>query len=93
MEIRWDVSKEDASLILDIAQRAEPLFARQGLPFNRAQFVMDVTAVHRNGCPLKLRDLLASEALDFSHDIAGIRKHINRATGQLARGFLPRCAA
>ena len=93
MEIQWDVSKKDAKVIAEITNRAAAIFAKHDAPFDRTQFAMDVTAVHRNGCPLKLRDLLASEAFDFSHDIEGIQRHIDRSTGRLGGEFLPRCAA
>jgi len=53
---------------------------------------MDVTACHVNGCPLKLQELLEADDFNFSHDIFGIRRHLNRETGQLENCFLPRFA-
>jgi len=93
MAVRFDVTKEDVLLIGEIADRAEGVYERQGVPLNRIPFMMDVTAVHQNGCPLNLKGLLAADAFDFSHDIAGIVRHIDRETGELAGGFLPRYAA
>ncbi len=51
---------------------------------------MDITAAHRNGCPLKLDELLKAEDFDFAHDVFGIRRYINRKTGKLENCFLPR---
>ena len=93
MEIRWDVNKKDAKLIAKITDRAAAIFARHDAPFDHTQFAMDITAAHRNGCPLKLSALLASEPFDFNHDIEGIQRHIDRTTGRIAGGFLPRFAA
>ena len=53
---------------------------------------MDITAAHLAG-EVDLQALLESKDGDFNHDINGIRRHINRATGQLMDGFAPRCGA
>lgn len=53
---------------------------------------MDITACHLNGCPLDLGKLMNARDGDFGHDVFGIRRHINRTTGQLEEGFAPRCA-
>jgi hypothetical protein len=54
---------------------------------------MDLTAVHANGCPLRLGDLLASDTFEFIHDIVGIERHVDRKTGKLRGFFVPRYAA
>jgi hypothetical protein len=43
----------------------------------------DLVAVHSNGCPLRLADLLAADWLAFGLDLDGIRKNLNRQTGKL----------
>lgn len=53
---------------------------------------MDVTACHANGCPLDLEKLLHADAFNFSHDVFGIARYINRNTGKLENCFVPRCA-
>lgn len=53
---------------------------------------MDITACHANGCPLKLRELLAAEDFNFAHDVFGIRRHLNRETAQLGDYFMLRFA-
>ena len=78
---------------LSDATRAEAfnLLAGKGR-LDRMSASMDLTACHLNGCPLKLQALLDSEPGDFRHDVFGIFKHIDRATGELTRCFLPRYA-
>ena len=41
---------------------------------------------------LDLQKLLDAPDGDFGHDVFGIRRHINRQTGELENCFLPRCA-
>jgi hypothetical protein len=53
---------------------------------------MDVTATHCNGTPLDLEKLLAFDEFNVAHDIYGIMDCIDRNTGKLTSGFLPRCA-
>jgi hypothetical protein len=53
---------------------------------------MDLTACHANGTPLDFDKLLRFDDFNFAHDVAGIRRHMNRDTGQLTHCFLPKCA-
>ena len=46
----------------------------------------------RNGCPLMLSELLAADDTNFAHDVFGIRAKLNRETGALRDGFVPRFA-
>lgn len=52
---------------------------------------MDISAVHAH-CPLRLADLLSADNFNFSHDMYGIRTHLDRQTGKLTGFFLPRFA-
>jgi hypothetical protein len=89
--IKWSATKEDMELIDKITKRAAILYgladARSMMNLN-----MDITATHLNGCPLKLKELLASDDYNFGHDIVGISNHLNRETGEIEDCFLPRCA-
>lgn len=89
--INWHVSANEHDLIVAIARKA--LADLKGYPDDQRTLIMDLTATHANGTPLKLRELLTAEPFDFAHDIYGIRKHINRQTGELEDCFLPRYAA
>lgn len=53
---------------------------------------MDIIATHANGCPLRLLGLLEADAFNFTHDVCGIRRHLNRNTGKLENCFVPRYA-
>ncbi len=89
--VSFDTTKKDARLIKQIATRAMKRKALKQLAGGeRIQIEMDITAVHANGCPLRLKDFLEAPSFDFSHDIVGIRRHLNRDTGQLEDCFLPR---
>ena len=84
--INWHTSKEDHETICKIVDRA-------GVRGNDHRMLfMDLTACHANGNPLDLQAMLAGDDLDFSHDIYGIQRHINRTNGQLEDCFLPRFA-
>ena len=56
----------------------------------KTTFVMDLTACHANGNPLRLAELLAADDGNFAHDIFGINRHLNRQTGELMDCFSPR---
>jgi hypothetical protein len=101
MALCFVVPREDAKMIWDIAQRAvqaarKTLMATDGRVESemlRVQdWVMDITAVAANGCPLRLRDLLRADDFNFTHDVFGIRRHLNRETGHLENHFVPRYA-
>jgi hypothetical protein len=53
---------------------------------------MDLNACHCNGCPLNLRGLLEADESDLLHDLAGIRRHLDRRSGKLGDCFSPRYA-
>lgn len=91
MTINWDVGPDDHTLIVAIAERATELHRLQRRPAPKLhELVMDLTAVHANGCPLRLDELLEAPDGDFMHDVTGIRRHIDRDTGKLTDCFLPR---
>ena len=86
--IKFDVTKEDREIIENIVSRG---FCKQ-IYKDRIDMYMDVTATHQNGCPLKLKELLAADDFNFFHDIYGIYNHLDRKTGELKNCFLPRFA-
>ena len=92
-EISFTTTKTEAILCRKIAQRANALSRKLGgEPYAVLDAHMDIVAVHANGCPLKLNDLLESDDFNFAHDVFGIGRHLNRETGQLEDCFLPRFA-
>jgi len=88
--IRFDVGQADALIITAIARRAMVLAARDGSGYALQDAQMDITACHCNGCPLKLGDLLQADDFNFAHDVFGIRRNLDRDSGQLGDCFLPR---
>lgn len=88
MTINFTISRTDGDLIAQIVERAyerDPSIIQLDLN-------MDITACHANGCELKLAELLVASFTDFAHDVYGIRRHIDRKSGQLINCFLPRYA-
>ncbi len=90
--ISFRVTRVERDLIVQIALRAYDLARRAWVDYPVLTAAMDLTAVHANGCPLRLSELATAEGFDFSHDIYGIRAHLNRETGTLEDCFVPRFA-
>jgi hypothetical protein len=93
-EISFDTAPGEALIIRAIAARAtsELTVARGHDLFSQMDVAMDVTAVHCNGCPLRLEALRDADGFNFAHDVLGIRRHLNRETAQLGDEFTPRYA-
>lgn len=85
--ISFDVSREDARIIRQIVQRAAAAGIMNGTP---QDLEMDIEAVHANGTPLRLAELLDADEFNFRHDVVGIQNCIDRDTGGLCNHFLPR---
>lgn len=89
---QFNASAYELLLIAKIAKRAVALAKKCGVDYDYRDACMDLDACHSNGCPLDLQKLLDVPDADFGHDAFGIRRHINRRSGQLEDCFLPRCA-
>lgn len=95
----FEVTREERVLIWEIARRARAIEDRvravdPGIPRTRPlEYEMDITAAHANGCPLRLAELADAPDSDFTHDVFGIRRHLDRETGKLGGCFVPRYAA
>lgn len=88
--INFDTSKNERMIISKIARRAVLLAKEAGISYDTIDAEMDISAVHCNGCQLRLKDLLDADDFNFSHDVFGVRRHINRETGKLEDCFSPR---
>lgn len=87
----FDVGVEEQDIINEIVERVMKMCARPDMPiYKKSDALMDLTACHANGNPLRLRELLKANDGDFAHDIFGIRRHLNRTTGELEDCFSPR---
>lgn len=88
--VRFDATRTELDLMVKIAER----FERCRWPASRLDLLMDLEACHCNGQPLDLIALYeAASDADLVHDVAGISRHIDRATGRLGNCFVPRYAA
>lgn len=88
-----NVTADELDLIEKITQRYASLAEACGTEIDRLHVTIDLALTHLNGCPLKLQALLDSADGDFLHDVTGIRRYVDRRTGQLQECFCPRYAA
>jgi len=94
--IKWGISKADYALIEKIVDRFIAIRRRHKIVTSqrdRTMITMDLTAVHRNTCALRLETMLAADDFNLCHDVSGISHHINRTNAELENCFLPRFAA
>ncbi len=91
-EINFTVNPRERDIINQIVNRAwrDLQGARHHDKFTKLDLNMDITAVHCNGNPLRLEALRDADDFNFTHDILGIRRHLNRDTGKLENHFRPR---
>jgi hypothetical protein len=87
-EKNFEATREEIDLMSKIAARA---VAELDHPDSQLHIIMDLNVAH-NDIPLDFERLLEFPKFDFSHDIYGIRQHLNRDTGKIEDCFLPRCA-
>lgn len=90
-DIPWrKIDKAESLAIGQVLERA----IKEGLikEKDRADLGMDIGAAHLD-CPINFGKLLKVRPFDFIHDVGGIQKNINRATGRLDNNFVPRCAS
>lgn len=91
--ISFKVDAMDGSLIHECASRAAEMARSARIDYDYRTAMMDLTAVHANGTPLRLAALRSAPDTDFGHDVFGIRRYLDRETGQLMECFVPRCAS
>lgn len=89
-EVKFATNKADFDLIDRIVDRGWGLGWLRRSYASRMDMFMDVSAVHANGNPLRLADLLAADDFNFGHDMSGICNCLDRETGKLMNGFSPR---
>jgi hypothetical protein len=86
-------TREDTEMIAEIAKRFVDLCKGMGQNVERISIIMDLTAAHTNGCPLRLQELAEADDFNLIHDVMGINQHLDRNTGTLTDCFVPRFAA
>ncbi|WP_293000010.1 hypothetical protein [Nevskia sp.] len=90
MTLSFACTKDESALIAKAVDRAMKLADEMGLDYPRMDCHMDLTACHANGNPLDFARLVDADDFNFSHDVLGIRRHIDRNTGKLLDCFSPR---
>ncbi len=81
------LTNEEYGKILKICDRASDMeISKSGI----VTLITDVYSVAKN-YDIDLNALYQAPDYDFAHDIRGIQAHINRFTGLLDDGFVPRC--
>ena len=89
-QVSFAVGKRDRALIDKIVARALRLYEEIEVEVpDRLTLTMDLTAAHCSN-PLRLADLLVADNFNFTHDVAGIHRHMDRSTGELTDHFSPR---
>lgn len=92
--INWHVSNEDHDNAAKLGKLAAEQARTLGVEYEQRTAIMDITAAHANGNPLKLAEMVAAigteHETDVLHDLFGIRRHIDRSTGKLGDCFSPR---
>jgi hypothetical protein len=87
------LTDEERVVVGKIIERAQAMWRGFGLrPPSKLNLTMDICAVHAR-MPLRLAEWLEADDFNFSHDIGGIVKHMNRQTGELEGFFVPRFCA
>ena len=92
---RSSIPADEIRLLRAISTRAAVLSGAINLRDVRSAELdtfMDLTATLASGRRLRLAELAAASDIDFIHDVCGIRRHLDRKTGQLRDGFVPRYA-
>ena len=87
-ELNFDLEPTDRKHATEIAQRAAKLLP--GLDV--LSTVMDLSAVHNHAFKLNFELMAKADNHNLVHDIAGIKRHLNRETGKLGDCFIPRYA-
>lgn len=90
-EVSFTVTKAERAKIVKIARRAVALAEEHGLAYDQQWAEMDITACHANGMRLDLDKLLKADDFNLAHDVFGIRRHLDKQTGQIQNCFVPRC--
>ena len=90
IQVKFNANSTDLALIERIVDRGMSMPWLAASYGSRLDMFMDVTAVHLNGNPLRLKDMLAADDFNFAHDMSGICNCLDRATGQLTNSFSPR---
>jgi hypothetical protein len=93
---KFTATREEVTKIARVVVRANLMGLVSNKEENRMDNVinslMDMEAVHCNGCPIDFDRMADAPDLDFAHDFSSIRANLDRETGKLRNNFVPRFA-
>ena len=91
--LNFNCDRSEHEAAREIAERAVRVARKAGVrDATFRDFWMDILGAHCNGCRLRLEELLQADDFNFAHDVFGIRRHLNRQTGEIGGCFVPRFA-
>ena len=82
-QLKFPRSRLIFDLCSKVAKRYAAFLDDAGIEYRYSTLLLDIEVCHANGCELDLYALLRADEAEFVHDISGIRRHLNRTTGQL----------
>lgn len=91
-QISFEISATDQKKLAVVMTRAKRLKLLAEKKDAAQNLEMSIIACHANGCPLDFDKWLSFDDFSFSHDVAGIDRHVCHSTGAMLNCFLPRCA-
>ncbi len=84
-----ELTKEEQPFFDKITEKVRAAVLEKKCTYGQLDLRMDLLATHVEN-PLDFQRLAEADDFNFWHDIYGIRNHLNRNTGKLRSGFLPR---
>jgi hypothetical protein len=91
--MEFNATREELDFIRLICTRFEYMCSRVGAAIpRRATLVADLDACHSNGCPMDFEAMAGGPTRALMFDVVDIQRHIDRETGTLRGGFVPRYA-
>lgn len=87
-----DLTAAEFKTVQAIARRADAMYKSAGvMDQTQMDTIMDIECCHAT-IPLRLDELLRADDVNFAHDVGGIRRHLDRQTGEMWNCFVPRFA-
>jgi hypothetical protein len=88
--LNFGVTGDELLLIDKIVHRFAGICKEHGKQLAIVETMMDITLSHTQNNKLNLFALLLTNDNDFAADVIGIIKNMDRSTGKLTNGFVPR---
>jgi hypothetical protein len=86
----FSLPPNESILVTQLIGRATSDAGQMGIQFDQRLAFADLVLVHKYCGGLHLLRMLMSERSDFANDFVGIAINLDRRTGRLMNGFVPR---